>query len=164
MGVVGMSSRVCASRTWHACMTTQAPSMPPGCQWVIRGDLVCVVLRFNGPVEWLYDCRIGSVVGMRCTPSRGPLRALSFAAISLCHRVCCMGALWSRGLVDISPIFCYKKLFPPKHNGVLIRPPAQHTLAGQAATRCTGGHLARTRSQRHTLATPWQPRAHKCAG
>ena len=58
---------------------------------------------FVSMVQWLYDCRIGSVVGMRCTPSRGPSRALSFAAIGLCHRVCFAGALWSRGGVDIGP-------------------------------------------------------------
>jgi hypothetical protein len=54
-------------------------------------------------VQWLYDCRIGSVVGMRCTPSRGTSRALSFAAISWFHRVRFADALWSRACVHIGP-------------------------------------------------------------
>ena len=37
-------------------------------------------------------------------------------------------------------------------------------LAGQAATRCAGGHPARARPQQHALATPWPPQTRKCAG
>ena len=37
-------------------------------------------------------------------------------------------------------------------------------LAGQAATRCAGGHPARARPRQHALATPWPPQTRKCAG
>ena len=43
-------------------------------------------------------------------------------------------------------------------------PLAQHTLAGQAATRRDGSSLARVRPRQRTLATPWPLRACKCAG
>ena len=46
----------------------------------------------HGVVQWLWNDR--------CTPSRGPFGALSFAAVSLYHRVCFAGAVYSRGLVE----------------------------------------------------------------
>ena len=69
IGIVGMSARVRASRTWHACMTTHL-----ACVQVASGlsESTWFVWYFVSLVQWLYDCRIGSVVGMRCTPSRGP--------------------------------------------------------------------------------------------
>ena len=42
----------------------------------------------------------GQIWNDRCTPSRGPFGALSFAAVSLYHRVCFAGAIYSRGLVE----------------------------------------------------------------
>jgi len=78
-----------------ALMHAHAPSMPSGRQWVIRGDVVRVGLRFHGPVAVrLSQWRSG---WHRCSPSRGPFGALSFAATCFCLREWCVRAVWIDG-------------------------------------------------------------------
>ena len=77
-------------------MHDHAPGMPPGRRWVIRCDVILVAFRFPGPVSTCVS-RIGAVDGVRGTPLRESLEALSFAGRSLWHRACFKDALWSFG-------------------------------------------------------------------